>query len=95
MNLLQLAPTALKPVAVQHVLKDVATASLIHLQAGALLNAHQSKTNALLVLLSGEATYREEQREVVLAAAHDYVLIPAKVTHELAAAVESKLLLIQ
>ncbi|MCB0655252.1 MAG: hypothetical protein KDC57_03900 [Saprospiraceae bacterium] len=84
-----------KPVALTNLLRDAATVSLIRLQAHAQLSAHQSKTNALLILLNGEVVYQEDDREMVLHEPYDYVRITARKTHELSGRSESLLLLVQ
>ena len=95
MNLFDQITARDKSIAISPILKDVATASIIRIQSQGVLNKHQSKTHALLILLSGQAIYREDDREVILSRPNDYVRIPARVTHELIAQEESVLLLIQ
>jgi quercetin dioxygenase-like cupin family protein len=69
-------------------------ATLIKIQKNALLDNHQSRTNALLVLLSGKAIYEEEDRKIVLSETNDSVKIPEKVTHKVKGKEDSLLLLI-
>lgn len=95
MNFKDLAQLTDKDVFLKKVTKGVATSSLIQLKKDAILKDHQSRTDALLIMVSGKVTYEEETRQEHLVASWDYVLIPAQVTHRLVAEEESHLLLIQ
>ena len=95
MNLTDQIPTTDKPVIVKNILKGNGTASLIKLKKDGILDKHQSKTNALLILLQGQVTYEEADRKVDLAEVYDFVQIPEKVTHKLIAKGEALLLLVQ
>ena len=95
MNLRDLVPVSDKAVTVKNILKTNASATLIRLKSGGQLSDHQSKTDALLILLEGKVSYIEEGRNVELQHPHDLVEIPEKVTHKLVAEEASLLLLIQ
>ena len=84
-----------KAVATKNILKGNGVATLIKIQKNGLLDKHQSRTNALLVLLHGKAIYEEADRKIVLSKAHDFVEIPEKVTHKVKGEEETLLLLIQ
>ena len=95
MNLLEIISTTEKAIATKNILKENGSATLIKIQKNALLDKHQSRTNALLVLLSGKAIYEEEDRKIVLSETNDFVKIPEKVTHKVKGEEDSLLLLIQ
>ncbi|MEZ4920363.1 MAG: hypothetical protein R2792_14775 [Saprospiraceae bacterium] len=95
MNLSDYLKDSDKPLAVEHILKELGQASLIRMQEGAELAKHQSKTNALLILLEGEVVYKEAERSIVLANVHDFVNIPELVLHELHAEKNALLLLVK
>ncbi len=95
MNLLEIISNTEKAIATKNILKENGSATLIKIQKNELLDKHQSRTNALLVLLAGKATYEEEDRKIVLSEAHDFVKIPEKVTHKVKGEEDSLLLLIQ
>lgn len=94
MNLSTIIDNPDKAVSTKNILKENGLATLIKIRKGAVLSKHQSKTNALLVLLSGKAQYKESDRKIELSAPHDFVSIPEKITHEVFAEEESLLLLI-
>lgn len=52
-------------------------------------------TNALLVLLSGEAVYEEADRRELLSKSLDFVRIPAKTTHRVTGTEDAVLILVQ
>jgi quercetin dioxygenase-like cupin family protein len=95
MNLSDVITVSEKAVTAKNVLKATGTVTLLQIKKGGILNHHQSQTDALLVLLSGQAVYEEEERSVVLTQIHDFVQIPARVTHRVVGEEESLLLLIQ
>ena len=95
MNLQDLILPNDKTVTTKNILKGNGSATLIQIKKGGLLDKHQSRTNALLVLLSGKAVYEEENRKVLLFEAHDFVNIPEKVTHRVRGEADSLLLLVQ
>lgn len=95
MNLKDLIITSDKDVSIKNILRATASASVIRLKAGAQLSDHQSKTDALLILLEGKVSYLEDTRKVDLSAIYDVVEIPEKVTHKLVAEIDSLLLLVQ
>ena len=95
MNLSKEIENTEKAISVKKILKEVGTATLIKISEGETLEEHQSRTNALLVLLSGKAVYEEADRTVILSEVHDYVRIPEKVTHKVFGEQESLLLLVQ
>ncbi len=95
MNLHDFLANAEKPVSTKRVLKENASATLIKINKGTILDKHQSRTNAMLVLLSGKAVYEEEGRTIELLKAHDFVKIPEKVSHQVLGKEDSLLLLIQ
>ena len=95
MNLNDFLPDGLKPVATKNLLKDSGVVTLLSIKKDSILKEHQSKTNAMLVLLSGQATYEEENRKIGLKKIHDFVLIPEKVSHKVLAEEDAVLLLIQ
>ncbi|MFK7907066.1 MAG: hypothetical protein AB8B69_18165 [Chitinophagales bacterium] len=97
MNLLALIPENEKTISTKRILneKGNGTATLLQLKKGALLKKHHSKTNAVLILLTGKAVYEEDERTVLLAAPNDWVEIPEMVVHEVLGEEDSLLLLIQ
>ncbi|MCB0705488.1 MAG: hypothetical protein KDC34_09275 [Saprospiraceae bacterium] len=95
MNLHTFLTDSDKAVKTQNILKSTGNATLLRLKKDGLLDKHQSKNKALLVLLSGHAVYEEDGRSVDLKAVHDFVEIPEKVTHQLVGKADSLLLLIQ
>jgi quercetin dioxygenase-like cupin family protein len=95
MNLKDLILQSEKAVTAKNILKENGSATLIQIKKDGLLDKHQSRTNALLVLLHGKAIYEEENRKVILSEAHDFVNIPEKVTHRVRGEADSLLLLVQ
>ena len=97
MNLSALIPESEKAISTKRILneKGNGTATLLQLNKGALLKKHHSKTNAVLILLTGKAIYEEDERTVLLAAPNDWVDIPEMVVHEVLGEEDSLLLLIQ
>lgn len=59
------------------------------------LKEHLSKIPALLVCVSGEATYGDEKEFITLMKSGDYVAIEANVKHWIDAKVESNFILIK
>lgn len=95
MNLIEELKTSDKGVSTQNILRDKACATLLQIKAGSVLKEHQSTTNAMLVLLSGKAIYKEETRSESLSKQMDIVEIPAHVTHKVTGVEDAVLLLIQ
>lgn len=95
MNLKDMISKTDKDIAVQNLLKDRASATLLRIKKDALLKEHQSATEALLLLLSGQAVYEEADRRVTLGQPWDYVRIPAKVTHKVQGLEDAVLVLVQ
>ena len=95
MNLFDKLKASEKSVATQNILKDKGTATLMQIKKDGLLKEHQSMTNALLILLSGKAVYEEKDRKIELEQVHDFVRIPAQVTHKVSGLQDSIFLLIQ
>ena len=95
MNLQDLIQQNDKALATKNILKGNGSATLIQIKKGGMLDKHQSRTNALLVLLSGKAIYEEADRTILLSGVHDIVNIPEKVTHRVRGEENSLLLLIQ
>lgn len=97
MNLSNLIPKSDKAIATKRILneKGNGTAILLELKKGALLKKHHSKTNAVLILLSGKAVYEEDERTVLLSAPNDWVDIPEKEVHQVLGEEDALLLLIQ
>jgi quercetin dioxygenase-like cupin family protein len=95
MNLKQEISDSDKMVATKNILKEQGSATLIKIKKDGILAKHQSRENALLVLLSGKATYEEDDRSIELTAANDFVQIPGKVTHSVSGKEDALLLLIQ
>ena len=56
MNLRDLMPTSDKAITLKNILRATASATLIRLKAGGQLSDHQSKTEALLILLEGKVS---------------------------------------
>jgi len=84
-----------KLVIAKNILREKGNATLIKLKKDAVLREHQSMTNAMLVLLSGNAIYEEDERKETLTNSHDFLYIPQHVTHKVSATEDSLLLLIQ
>jgi mannose-6-phosphate isomerase-like protein (cupin superfamily) len=95
MNLKDELPAVDRMISVKNILKEEGNATLIKIKENGVLKEHQSKTNALLILLSGKATYEEADRTVLLSDPHDFVRIPEKLTHKVTGEEDSLLLLIQ
>ncbi|MFT5167592.1 MAG: quercetin dioxygenase-like cupin family protein [Saprospiraceae bacterium] len=95
MNLYDIIQPHDKPLATKNILKGNGSATLIRIKKDGVLDKHQSRTDALLVLLSGKAVYEEEDRTISLIQAHDFVNIPEKVTHSVRGEEDSLLMLIQ
>lgn len=95
MNLHETIQNNEKSVATKNLLRDSGTATVINIKKDGILDKHQSKTNALLVLLEGHAIYEEEDREVELSTTHDFVNIPKRVTHRVKGIKDTLLLLVQ
>jgi len=95
MNLDTILEDMNKTVTTQNLLRDKGVATIIKIRKEGILKEHESMTNALLILLSGAAIYQEHDRTVALSQPHDFVRIPAKVTHRLTGTDDALLLLIQ
>jgi len=95
MNITDLYKSSDKDVVAQNIHRDKGNVTLLQLKKCGILKEHQSVTNALLLLLEGSVRYEEADRTVSLDKQHDFVRIPAKVTHRLVAQRDARLLLIQ
>ena len=95
MNLIKYIENTDKAVAAKNILRDKGTATLLKIKKDGELKEHQSATNALLILLSGQAVYTEGEKEVPLSQYLDYVHIPAKMTHKVKGVEDALLLLVQ
>ena len=95
MNLKNIIENKDKPVIAKNILKDKGAATLLKLKKDAILREHESMTNAMLVLLSGNVIYEEQERQEILSTHLDYLYIPKKITHKVSATEDSLLLLIQ
>ena len=95
MNLNEILSDTDKPLAVEKIYKESGVVTLLSIKKEAILKEHQSRTNALLILLKGNAIYEESDRQVHLTEVHDFVHIPEKVTHKVSVSEDSLLLLIQ
>lgn len=95
MNLTTQIQDSNKPISVQKILQEQGKATLIKIAKDKILEKHHSKTNALVVLLTGKAIYEEEERTILLENIHDFVEITAHVTHRVIAKEDTLLLLIQ
>jgi len=84
-----------KPVSTKKILRDSASTTLVEIGEDAVLKEHQSMTEALLILISGNVSYEEEDRQINLDRAMDFVQIPAHKTHRVRGLKDSMLLLIQ
>lgn len=78
----------------QVIFGDKGCATLIQIAERSILDDHQSTSKAMLILLKGSAIYQEADRAVDLKEVHDYVEIPAHVTHHVRAHEDSLLLLV-
>ncbi len=94
MNLEDILNEVDKPITKKTIFKENGSVSILKLKGNAKLAKHESKTNALLILLHGKATYIEEDRNIYLSKAYDVVNITANVLHEVFAEEETLLLLI-
>ncbi|MEZ4886456.1 MAG: hypothetical protein R3E32_17095 [Chitinophagales bacterium] len=97
MNLSTLILDSDKAIATKRILNEEGngTATLLQLKKGTVLKKHHSKTNAVLVLLTGKAMYEEEERTILLSVPNDFVEIVEKVVHQVVGEEDSLLLLIQ
>lgn len=97
MNLSKLIPESDKAIATQRILneKGNGTATLLQLKKGAVLKKHHSKTNAVLILLTGKVIYEEDNRSVLLSVPNDWIDIPEKIVHQVIGEEDTLLLLIQ
>ena len=94
MNLNKLLVDSPKDIDTKRVLSDRGSAVVMRIKAGSVLKEHQSVSQAILVLISGNAVYEEESREVFLVHPMDVVEIPPHVTHKVTAKEDSLFLLI-
>ena len=83
-----------KDIETHRLLSDKGSATLMSIKAGKVLREHQSVSQAVLLLVSGKATYEEKDRVEELAESMDFVEIPPHVTHKVTAAEDSLFLLI-
>jgi quercetin dioxygenase-like cupin family protein len=67
----------------------------LQIAAGEQLKEHLSKVPALLVCVSGNAVYKDENESVINLKSGDYINIPADVQHRIDAVEESNFLLIK
>ena len=95
MNIKDFTNSFNKPIFTKKILHANASTILLEIAADAVLKEHQSRTEALLILISGAVIYEEEDRSVKLAEAMDYVQIPAHRTHRVRGQQDAQLLLIQ
>ncbi len=95
MNLHEIFQGNNKPVATKNLLRDSGTATVINIKKNEVLDKHQSKTDALLVLIKGKAIYEEESSRIELSTMHDFVNIPKRVTHKVKGIEDTLLLLVQ
>lgn len=71
------------------------TATAIQLERNATLNEHITKTEALLLCLSGRVTYEDEHKQEKVLEQGDYILITPMVKHWLYVSVKSQLILLK
>ena len=95
MNIEDLKVRSDKPVSTRNLLHGNAVVTLMQVKEGGEVSEHQSKTPAMLILISGEVSYVEEHREVSLKKTLDFVEIKPHVTHKLVGKSDATLLLIQ
>ena len=95
MNLIKELKSTEKGVFTQNMLRANATITLLQIKKDAVLKEHQSMTNAMLVLISGNVSYDEANRRESLSEKMDYLHIPEHVTHKVTGLEDSVLLLIQ
>ena len=94
MNLLDLLKDESKPIKTKSIFNEKGSATLIQIKAGSTLSDHQSKSNALLILLKGHVIYNESERTIELIKENDFLNIPEKITHNVEAKKDSSLLLV-
>lgn len=94
MNLNKLLVDSAKDIDTKRILSDRGSAVVMKIKGGSVLKEHQSVSQAILLLISGNAVYAEESREVFMAQPMDVVEIPPHVTHKVTAKEDSLLLLI-
>lgn len=94
MNLTDFLNPTDKDVLAWKVFNQQGSATLLSIKQNAVLKEHQSISDAMLLLLQGQASYQEDERTVELTSPMDYVLIPARVTHRVIGKEDSLLLLI-
>lgn len=71
------------------------TATAIQLERNATLKEHITKTEAMLLCLSGRVTYEDEHEQEKVLEQGDYILITPMVKHWLYASVKSQLILLK
>ena len=71
MNLNNLAKDVAKDVSVLNILKCTGTATRLRINKDKMLAKHSSRTQAVLILLSGQASYQEETRTINLSSQHE------------------------
>ncbi len=74
--------------------KEQGTVIALQIDANKVLKKHITKVPAVLVCVSGKATYKEENKTVKLKKG-SYVMIPANVIHEVIAKKKSNFILIK
>ena len=74
--------------------KEQGTAISLQIDAKKVLKKHITKVPAVLVCISGKATYKEENKTLKLKKG-SYVMIPANVIHEVIAKKKSNFILIK
>lgn len=83
-----------KEVSAQSLFKgELGTCTSIQIQSGGILKEHITKTQALLLCVTGEVTFENEKREVTVLRPSDYLLIEPYVKHWVTASSRSQLLL--
>jgi len=94
MNLSDLISTPEKDVVTYKVHNARGSVTMLTIRKDKVLKEHQSTSEALLLLVSGDAVYEEADRREHLAVPMDFVRIPPRLTHKVSAVEDSVLLLI-
>lgn len=84
-----------KEVSAQSIFKGEGSATSIQLLAHASLKEHVTKTNALLICISGEILYQDETGASKTLKTGNFIDIPANIKHWLVASQLSQLILIK
>ncbi len=82
-------------VSAQSIFKGQGSATSIQMLENATLKEHVSKTNALLICLSGEVVYQDETGMSSTLKTGNFIDIPANIKHLLTASKFSQLILIK